>query len=303
MPNEIRLKYLYESARLGTMRAASELLDVATSSVSRQINELENELGIALIEKSRRGIKLTEAGELVCTYYREKQAHDEVLLSRIAELSSIHSGKIDLAVGEAFITEGFSALLQQYMQEYPGMNVRVKMSGSNDSVALVREDEAHFGLIFDIPRDPKVTARLSLPQPLHVVAHPNHRISNKKRVSLSELSQYSIALPEMSYRIRQVVHHAGHEDGTVLEPSLVTNSMALLKDFAKSGRGITILPLFLAQPELSTAKLCAIPTNNPLLNSTKISLITRRGRQVPIGVYRLMTLVEGYLKKSIDKNH
>lgn len=300
MHNEVRLRYLYESARLGTMRAASEHLDVATSSVSRQITELEKELGIAVIEKGRRGIKLTEAGELVCSYFREQQAHDEVLLSRIDELRSIRSGKVDLALGEAFITDEFSHLLQQYMQQYPGMSVRVRMSGSNESVALVRGDEAHFGLILDIPRDPKVRVRLSLSQPLHVIAHPDHEICRKKRLKLSDLSRYPMALPEISFRIRQLIQLAQHEDGALLEPSLETNSMTLLKDFAKSGRGITILPDVLAQPELSHGKLCAIPSNNPMLNSTRICLITRLGRQLPSGVYRLMVAVEAYLKRSVS---
>jgi DNA-binding transcriptional LysR family regulator len=168
-------------------------------------------------------------------------------------------------------------------------------------MTLVRNDDVHFGLIFDIPREPQVTARLTLSQPLYVVAHPKHKISQEKRAKLSDLSQYSIALPEMSYRIRQVIQNAEHDEGLLLEPSLVTNSMDLLKGFAKSGRGITFLPRFLAQPELSDGNLCAIPTNNALLNSTKISLITRSGRQVPPGVYRLMAMVEGYMKKTLAK--
>jgi len=75
MLNEIPLKYLYESARQGTMRAASEELDVATSSISRQITSLEKELGISLIEKNRRGIKLTEAGQLACASSRTSSAN------------------------------------------------------------------------------------------------------------------------------------------------------------------------------------------------------------------------------------
>ena len=302
MLNEIPLKYLFESARQGTMRAASEELDVATSSISRQITSLEKELGISLIEKNRRGIKLTEAGQLACAFYRERQAQDEVFLSRIGELRSIRSGKIDLAVGEAFITDEFSQLLQQFMQDYSGVFVSVKVSGTNSSVAMVREDEAHFGLIFDTPRDPKVKARSVVLQPLHIAAHPDHEICRKKIISLAELRKYSIGLPEESFRIRQIVHLAEHEQGVFIEPSLVTNSMTLLKDFAKCGRGITILPDFLAQPELSQGKLCAIPTNSSVLNATQISLITRVGRQLAPSAYRLLVTVEAYLKKSFAKN-
>lgn len=299
MQHEIRLRYLYEAARLGTMRAASEQLDVATSSISRQIAALEKDLGVPLIEGGRRKVKLTEAGEAACSYYRESRAHEEVFLSKLEELKSVRTGKIDLAVGEAFITDHFSEALQQFMRTYPGMTVRVKVSGTNDAVALVRDDEAHFGLIFDVPRDPKVRARLSFDQPLKVVVHPSHELAKRESVSLSELTKCSIGLPEDSFRIRQLVRAAEAADGVFLESELIANSMTLLKDFAKCGRGITVMPEFLAQEDLAAGKLKAIPTTNAVLNSTKISLITRAGRQMPMGVYRLLQRVEGYLRSSI----
>ena len=87
------------------MRAASEELNVATSSISRQIAALEKDLGMRLIEGGRRKIKLTEAGDAAFAYYREMRAHEEVFLSRVEELRSVRTGTINLAVGEAFISD------------------------------------------------------------------------------------------------------------------------------------------------------------------------------------------------------
>lgn len=296
MHSEVRLRYLYEAARLGTMRAASEELNVATSSISRQISALEKDMGLRLIEGGRRKIKLTEAGDAVFAYYREMRAHEEVFMSRIADLRSIRSGMINLAVGEAFISDAFSEVLQDFMNRHPGLIVRVKMGGSNSAVMLVREDEAHFGLIFDTPRDPKVRARLTLSQPLKAIVHPKHELAKRSSLKLAELGKYSIGLPEDSFRIRQIVHEAERSEGVFLEPVLVANSMMLLKDFAKCGRGLTFLPEFLAEPHLTEGILKAIPIDNEVMNTTKISLITRSGREVPTGVYRLMLRVEAHLK-------
>lgn len=60
--NESRIRYLYESSRCGTVRAAAEHLGVAPSAVSRQIALLEDELGIVLVERHKRGVRPTEAG-------------------------------------------------------------------------------------------------------------------------------------------------------------------------------------------------------------------------------------------------
>lgn len=300
MPSRIRLRYLYESARLGTMRAASEKLDVATSSVSRQIGELESQLGLPMIEKSRRRIKLTEAGEAACLYYRERVSQEEAFLSKIEELKSIRTGKVYLAVGEAFVTQQFSDMLQEFMQNYVGMKVQVAVSNTNSVVEFVREDDAHIGLIFDIPRDPKIRARLILPQPLKVIVNKKHAFARRKSIKLSELTGESIGLPEEGYRIRQLIHSAEQKDGVFLESSMMTNSLALITDFVKSGRGISIMPELVVQQELINGDLIALPTNNSILNSTKTSLITRIGRQLPVGAYQLLLRIETYLKSAVE---
>jgi len=296
MSNQTRLRYLFESARLGTMRAASDHLNISTSSISRQLAALEKTLNMQLFEGGRRHIRLTEAGEAACAYYRQTQAQEELFHSRLSELRQLRSGKIDLVVGEAFITDSFSQTLQDFMRAFPGMTVRVRVSDSNTAVARVSDDEAHFGLIFDIPRDPKVTARLSLSQPLKVIVHPKHELASRKILSIAQLSGQRIGMPEDSFRIRQVVRAAEQEENTFLESELVASSMTLLKDFAKGGRGITLLPEFLVHDELVAGRLKAIPTTNPLLNAAKISLITRSARQLPMGAFRLMQRIESQLR-------
>ncbi|HEX2139899.1 MAG TPA: LysR family transcriptional regulator, partial [Woeseiaceae bacterium] len=101
--NDHRLRYLYEAVRGGTMRAASEKLNVAPSSISRQIAQLEEELGIPLIERSRRSLKLTEAGEIAINYFRELTTHQEAFISQLRDLRGLKGGTVKLAVGEGFI--------------------------------------------------------------------------------------------------------------------------------------------------------------------------------------------------------
>jgi DNA-binding transcriptional LysR family regulator len=298
---EIRLDYLYEAARLGTMRAASEELAIATSSISRQISSLEKDLGIRLIESGRRKVKLTEAGRAACAHYLEARAHEEVFLSRLEELRSTRTGSVDLAVGEAFITSHFNESLHQFMKSYPGMTVRLRMSGTNHTETLVGDDEVHFGLIFDVPRDHRLRARTSLAQPLRVIVHPAHELARKSIVGLADLKGYGIGLPDDSFRMRQIVRAAEQQDGVQLEPELIANSMTVLKDFALSGGGITFLPEFIALEDLLAGRLRAISTTNSILNATKISLITRAGRQLPMGAYRLIQRIENHLKNSLAR--
>jgi len=254
---------------------------------------------LPLIEKGRRKIRLTEAGESVCKYYREKLSQEEAFLSHIGEMKKMRTGKIVLAVGEAFITQSFSDMLDDFMQQYPGMEIRVSITNTTSVSAQVREDLAHMGLIFDIPREPGVTARVVIPQPLLIIVNPQHSLPSDTEISLQSISQESIGLPDEAYRIRQIIHAAEQEEGVFLEPSLTTNSLALLKEFVLSGRGISILPELVVHECLEEGSLRALVLNNQILRSTKASLITRVGRQLPVGAYRLMTWVERHLRNSV----
>ena len=68
--DENRLRYLFEAARYGAVRAAADALGVNPSVVSRQIALLERELDAALLDRHSRGVRPTEAGELLIEHYR-----------------------------------------------------------------------------------------------------------------------------------------------------------------------------------------------------------------------------------------
>ncbi|NIB40303.1 LysR family transcriptional regulator [Pseudomaricurvus alkylphenolicus] len=298
--NNTRLMYLYEAQRCGTMNAASEALDVAPSSVTRQLAALEKELGIALFEKGRRGIKLTEAGELACEHYRERCSHEEAFLSQLDKLKSLKTGTIKVAIGEAFLSDEFSRLISQFMADNPGITVEISIGKTNHVVELVKEDDVHFGLIFDIPRDPKIRIKLALPQPLKVILHPSHPLIKSRIITLSEAAQHRTALPDKTYRMRQIVHMAEDENQTFIDPELTSNSLLLLKDYVKTGKGISFMPEIAVKHELLTNQLISKPTDSSLFNGTKISVVSRLGRQLPNSADLLMRRIQVYLNESID---
>lgn len=299
MISETRLRYLYESARLGTMRAASEKLEVATSSVSRQIAKLEKELDIALIEKGRHGIKLTEAGEAAYMYYRDKISLEEGLYSKIGELKNMLSGNIYLALGTVFISQQFSDILQTFTNRYPDIDIHILTDTTSTLLQHVQQDEAHIGLVFAPPPAPDIRIRLSLPTSLKVIVCSTNPLSDKKIIRLSDITHEKIGMLEEGYRIRQIIRNAEQEDGTYLKSSMTTNYISLLADFVVRGRGIAILPEIVVQSELMSGKLKAIPTDSRILNATEAHLITRVGRQLPIAAQRLLISIESFLKDMI----
>ena len=287
-----RLRYLAEALRGGTMRAASENLNVAPSSISRQIAQLEDELGVPLIERNRSPLKLTEAGEVAMAYYREFTTHRESFISQVRDLKGLKSGTVRIAVGEALSGDLLFDVLKRFMSQYPDMRVFMRTARTADVVDMVLEDEVHMGLAFQPNPDAKIRVRASSDQPLKVILSPEHPLSKRTSLSMADLEGEQLGLPETSFRIRQILNAAEAAEHIFLTPVLVSNSLLVLKEFARSGSGIVVLPGIAAHSEISAGTLTAVPLSHPVLMQTSASVITRLGRQLPFGAVKLLQTIE-----------
>lgn len=285
-----RILYFYEAVRLGSVRAAADFLNVAPSAVSRQIAQLEQELGSPLLERHRRGVKPTEAGDKVLTYYRQRLAQQEVLLDSIQSLRGLHSGSVTLVSGEGFL-ESLAQPLARFSMLYPRIELTVNVCGSNEVIRQVVEDEAHIGLVFNPAADPKIRSHAHQRQPVCVVTGPDHPLAKEPGpVELGSLDRYPLALPAVSYGIRQILLEAEHQAGISVRPVLTCSTFAMLKHFAMQG-GITLLPTFVVEEELKAGKLLALPLQSAVFSSPQTHLISRLGRQLSVGANRLMSML------------
>ncbi len=274
------------------MRAASENLNVAPSSISRQIAKLEEELGVPLIERNRSPMKLTEAGELALSYYREFNTQQEAFISQVRDLKGLRGGTVRLAVGEALIGDLLLDVLQRFMSQYPEIRIVMQTAGTADVVGMVLDDEAHMGMVFQPQPDAKIRIRASSDQPLKLIVRPNHPLARRPSVKLAELLGERLALPEPSFRIRQTIGAAESDEHIFLTPVMVSNSLMAMKEFARSGLGVTILPGIAAHSEVEAGLLQAVTIDNAALLHTSASVITRLGRHLPVGAVRLLQKIE-----------
>src|SRR5471030_127057 len=144
---ESRIVYFFEAVRCGTIRAAADWLDVAPSTVSRQIGLLETELDVALIERHARGVKPTEAGQYLIEYFREQLAHKDDLISRLQELRGLRTGNVNVILGEGFVSDVLAGPIQLFCKQYPGIKLNLDLGSTNDVIRRVSEDEGEIGLV------------------------------------------------------------------------------------------------------------------------------------------------------------
>jgi len=296
------LYYFSETVTAGSMRLASEKIGVAVSSISRQISQLENYLGVTLIERGRRLIRLTEAGEIIFQYYRDQVADREAMMIRVQELREVKVGKVDIAVGEGFLGQAFTSIIEQFQKRNPGVTLSVTSATTSEIVRMVLDDEAHVGLILHTTNEPKIRTRACAAQPLMVICSPDHPAARHEALTLETLSQYDLCLPPKGFRIRTILNDAERREQIWLEPKLVTTSLFLMREMAKAGQMITVMPIISVLSEVNQGLLSARPLIAAELEHTTVSLIHRMGRQLEGAPARLLALLESKLNTWCSAN-
>jgi len=298
--NDERLKYIYLSARLGTMRAAADALGVAPSSVSRQIAQLERFLGLPLVQKRSRSVKLTQAGEHVVAYYRERLSQKEFLVGQLDDLKGLRTGHYTLAVGEGFISKVLLSTVQSFTKDFPGVSLDIITAASPEVMEMVCEDLAHLGIVFDPPEeDPRVSARISVPQPMKLMVPSNHPLAAKESVKLVDLVNVPLILPKKAIRLKELLRKAEVEGGSEISllPNITTNSLLFIREYAKAGFAATIMPEIAMVDELDAGYLVAVPLDHEVLSNTNVHVVTRFGRHLPKAIQILLNLLSNTMSR------
>ena len=293
MISDIGLQYFYEAATLGSMRLASDRIGVAVSSISRQITQLEAELGIPLIERGRRTIRLTEAGRLTYQHYREQMATREALVDSIQQLREVKAGHVELVVGEGFLCRAFMRLIEDFQRRYPGVTVSIRTLATPDAARLVVNDEAHMGGIFTLPNEPRLRTRVSVAQPLMAVCSPDHPAARLEALTLRQLTEHKLCLPPKSFRIRQILGAAESRQHLRLQPCLTTDSIHVMRAIVQEGRALTVLPHIAVVDAMKDNTLVALPLVDVEVEEARIALVHRVGRQLEGVPGRMLTTLQG----------
>lgn len=291
------MRYLFEALSAGSMRAAGDRLNVAPSSISRQIAQLENHHGLALIEKGRRRVRLTHAGEIVITHYRNQLADREALRAKLEELRSVRSGQVSAAIGEGFAGQSFSRLVSQFARVNPLIRLEILTGSTQEILRMIADDEAHFGLVFSTPNDMKIHVRSVIAQPLMAIMRPDHHFAERPSVTIADLAQTPLVLPPASFRIRQILAGAEASSKIFLQPAITSNSIHVMQDMVRSGVALAVLPQISVWSELIEGSMVSVPIAHDTIEETTTSLVLRSGRQLEGAPLRMLKQIEAQLRQ------
>ncbi|WP_418139757.1 LysR family transcriptional regulator [Oceanimonas smirnovii] len=294
--NPRALRYLNEVASQGSLRKAAARLNIDVSAISRQLHQLEEEIGLPIGYRSGQGFMPTEVGEELISLYRQQKASEDATLSRIEALQDLRRGQVTLAVGEGFIADLISAPLQNFMQHYPDIAISVEMAGANEAVRLVKEDVVDLAVVYAPQPDPELISHVTRNRPLDLITPPGHPITRKGRPDIHDILNYPLALIDQQFGMGQLPMLVEQLEHIRFKPQLKTNSVSVLKNFVLSGMGLTFMPRLTVHEEVLAGKIICLPAPHPVLAEAKAHIVSHKGRELTVAGERLLRhLSEGML--------
>jgi DNA-binding transcriptional LysR family regulator len=272
-------KYFAEVARTGSLRHAAETFDIAPSAISRQITQLEQELGTVLFERSTRGMILTEGGVVLLEYIKESEARLEQVQIRLDDLTQLRRGTVRIATVEAVTNKFLPSALVSFHEKYSGISFEVTVCGTRDVAERVATNASEVGLAFNPPSRHDLVLRARIPQPLQLICAPGHHFDAGGVLSMKQLDGAAVALPARNFGIRRLVDEAAESAGIRLDVVLEADSLQLIKNVVSSSNLVSFMPPLTFAQELAGGTLAAVELDGKVFSRASIDVLTAQGHE------------------------
>jgi LysR family transcriptional regulator, low CO2-responsive transcriptional regulator len=238
-------------------RAAGEL-HISQPAVSRQVQWLEDALGVALFERVGRRVRLTDAGEDVLAYAQRLSALMDELQAVLAARGQLQRGSLRL-IGTSTAGEYLlPPLVADFRQAHPGLAVALRVANREHVVAALAHGDVDLAVMGRPPTRTDWDSVRILPNELVAIASPHHALANAADIQPAELARDTLFLREDGSGTRMAVEDFLRSAGLVLEGAVELGSDSAIKQAVMAGLGIAILSRQAIQLELEVGRLALL---------------------------------------------
>jgi DNA-binding transcriptional LysR family regulator len=273
------LRYFLEVVRCGSIREASQRLNVAGSAISRAITQLEALLEAQLFDRHARGMIPSAAGEVLAVHAL-KSAHDsERAVHDIQALQGMRRGRVRIAATEGFAMEFMPTLISDFVTQHPGIQFHLGVYPPAECTRRILHGDADIGTTMSRTPESGIQVEHAQPSPILAVMRPGHPLARFKQISLSQLLAYPIALPEPDTTVRQLFDIACSRQRLSFEPVLTSNYISSLFGFLRHTQdGVTIAGEISIRYQVERGEVACVGLRDRGLDLRNIEVQTLVGR-------------------------
>lgn len=236
-----KLEHFVKIVQAGSLSRAAERLGLSQPVLSRELRDLEREMGLPLLCRHARGVTATPAGEAL-------KRRAEIILEMLDGVrDELHaaadepSGRLSFGMPMSMSGVLTGPVVAQYRLRYPAVRLHVREAMSTPLRNALLSHELDVGILSGPVTDPQLRTWPLLTEPVMLVGPPSARLSPRRKVSLQTLAAHPLILPTPSHAVRNIVDSA--LEGVGLRPQVVLEvEVAPLADLVMRGIGYSVLP-------------------------------------------------------------
>jgi len=250
----------------GSFTAAAQHLGYAQSTITGQIKVLEESLQTCLFERIGRQAKLTTSGKIL---YRHALALLNIAKQAETEVKNPDTPNGQLLIGapESLCAEILPALVKEYCQTYPQVDLQLRFDTCQNFRNALRKGTLDIALFLDEPlQDRDLIVYQLFPEPMSLLASPEHPLSHVDTVLPKDLSGQALLLTEPGCSYRLLFEGMLRQYQITPHSILEISSIEVIRQFAVHGLGITFLSQRAVARELLVGSLIALSWQGPIFN-------------------------------------
>lgn len=288
-----KLRYFIAVAEEEHIGRAATLLNISQPPLTRQIHQLEEELGVTLFNRTPKGMEITDAGVMFLDEARNIFSLVEQATERTQRAGSGKLGRLDVAIFGSGILDTIPRILLAFRQNYPDVKVVLHTMEKSQQIEALRQRRISVGFNRMLAPLPDIKSEVVITEKLLLAVSDTVELSQRQSIDFKELEQHPLILfpshgrPNFIDKIHKLCQTAGFTPSVSQEVGDAVTAVALVA----SGFGVCLVPE--SSTALKLAGVSYIPIHNAPAGSTvDLSCIYREGDQSPLLASFLKTVRE-----------
>lgn len=276
-----QLRYFVEVAEREHVSAAAAELHVAQSALSRQIANLEAELGVDLFEREGRNIRLTQIGKIFLTHTKSALKAIDYATKQVEEYIDPERGSIKIGFPTSLASNLLPKVVSEFKKLYPKIGFQLRQGSYNFLIEAVENRDIDIAFLGPVPQDQtNIIGNVLFKEKFYALVPSTHHLAARESIDLIELKDEPFVLFPKGYILHKLVVDGCSQAGFEPNASSEGEDLDAIKGLVAAGIGITMLPES-AFSDLQTLNSSKIPIKNPIIDRTVGVIIPRNRKLAP----------------------
>ncbi len=247
------------------MSKGAALCSISQSAASQHVQEVERRLGVALLDRTKRPLELTQAGKLYAEFCRDVLHREEAFGVELESLKGDVAGTVRVASIYSIGLSEMSSLQEEFARKFPDCSLAVEYMRPDKIYDAISNDGADLGLVSYPVSSRDIAVIPWREEQMQLAVDPSHPLASRAVVEPADLSGQDFVAFDEDLSIRRELDRFLRTHGIEIRPVMHFDNIGMIKEAVALGSGVSILPARTMQAEIAQGRLVAVPLNAPEL--------------------------------------